>query len=158
MTPDGSRSTRTSRVIAASPSAVYAAFVDPDALVAWLPPGRMTGRFHAFDARVGGGYEMSLFYPSDETEMQGKTATHEDRVVVTFNELVPDHRIVERVRFVSDDPAFGGEMTQTITLEAVPDGTRITLAFDDLPPGLRPEDNDTGARESLDQLARYLGA
>jgi hypothetical protein len=33
--------------------------MDPDVLVAWLPPARMTGRIHAFDARVGGGYRMS---------------------------------------------------------------------------------------------------
>jgi hypothetical protein len=28
------------------------------------------------------------------------------------------------------------------------------MTFDGLPPGLRPEDNDAGARASLDQLAR----
>lgn len=42
-------------------AAVYGALLDPDALVEWLPPAGMTGRMHAFDARVGGGYEMSLY-------------------------------------------------------------------------------------------------
>ena len=55
---EGSR-TRASRIIKAAPEEVYAAFMDPDVLVAWLPPARMTGRIHAFDARVGGGYRMS---------------------------------------------------------------------------------------------------
>jgi len=55
---EGAR-TRTSRIIKAAPEEVYAAFMDPDVLVAWLPPARMTGRIHAFDARVGGGYRMS---------------------------------------------------------------------------------------------------
>lgn len=32
-------STRTSRVVHASADRIYAAFVDADALVAWLPPG-----------------------------------------------------------------------------------------------------------------------
>jgi hypothetical protein len=30
----------------------------------------------------------------------------------------------------------------------------VTLLFENLPPGLRPEDNDEGARLSLAQLAR----
>lgn len=52
----------TSRIIAAPLEALYAAFMDPVALAAWLPPGEMAGRVHEFDARVGGGYRMSLFY------------------------------------------------------------------------------------------------
>lgn len=54
-------STRTSRVIKARPEELYAAFMDPAALVDWLPPAEMTGKIHEFDARVGGGYRMSLF-------------------------------------------------------------------------------------------------
>ena len=149
-------STRTTRVIRAAPEDLYAAFVDPAALVAWLPPAGMTGRMHAFDLRAGGGYEMSLFYPPDERRSRGKTAEREDRVAVRFVELAPPRRIVEAVRFVSDDPAYGGEMRLTVTLEPAPGGTEVTLAFDDLPPGLRPEDNDAGARASLEQLARHL--
>lgn len=57
---------RASRVIKAAPEALYEAFIDPVILVAWLPPAEMTGEFHAFDARVGGGYRMSLFYPAPE--------------------------------------------------------------------------------------------
>ena len=53
--------TRTSRIIKARPEELYAAFMDPGALVAWLPPGEMTGEIHEFDARAGGGYRMSLF-------------------------------------------------------------------------------------------------
>ena len=55
---------------------------------------------------------------------------------------------------MSDYPAYCGEMTLTATFEPVSAGTVVTLAFDHLPPGLRPEDNDRGARASLDQLAR----
>ena len=149
-------STRTSRVIRASAEAIYDAFVDPDALVVWLPPGRMTGRMHRFDGRVGGGYEMSLFYPPDETTFQGKSAAGEDRVEVRFIELSRPRRIVEAVRFATADPALGGEMTFTITLDAVPEGARVTMVFENLPPGLAPEDNDEGARLSLEQLARFL--
>lgn len=146
--------TRMSRVIAAPPDALYAAFMDPAALVAWLPPGEMTGKIHAFDARVGGGYRMSLFYPPSGQAIRGKTAEKEDMVDVRFVELAPPHRIVEAIRFVTTDPALLGEMTMTATFEAVPDGTEVVLAFKNLPPGLRVEDNEAGARMSLDQLAR----
>jgi hypothetical protein len=61
---------------------------------------------------------------------------------------------VEVVNFVTSDPAFLGEMTLTATFDAVSDGTEVTLQFRNLPPGLRPEDNDAGARLSLEQLAR----
>lgn len=147
----------TTRVIRASPETIYAAFVDPAVLLAWLPPGGMTGKLHAFEARAGGGYDMSLYYPTDdEGRFRGKTAEREDRVKVRFLELAPPERIVEAVRFVSDDPAFGGEMTLTVTITAAPAGSAVTLTFDDLPPGLTPEDNDAGAQRSLAQLANYL--
>ena len=146
-------STRTSRVIRARPEELYRAFVDRDALLAWLPPAGMTGHMHAFDARVGGGYRMSLFYP-EGSEFRGKTADREDMVDVRFVELSPPRRVVEAVTFASDDPAFAGEMTLTATFEEVPGGTEVTLLFTNLPPGLRPEDNDAGARSSLEQLAR----
>lgn len=148
------RVSRASRVIRARPEELYAAFTDPAALVEWLPPAEMTGRIHAFDGRVGGGYRMSLLYPETEHTYHGKTAEREDQVEVRFVELSPPSRIVEAVRFVSDDAAFHGEMTMTATFDEVPGGTEVTLAFADLPPGLRPEDNDEGARLSLEQLAR----
>jgi uncharacterized protein YndB with AHSA1/START domain len=150
------RSTTTTRTIKAAPGRVYRAFVEADELLAWLPPGEMTGRIHEFEARVGFGYVMSLFYPASETENRGKTSEREDRVQVRFVELTPPHRFVETVTFDSDDSAFAGEMTLTVTIEPVPDGSKVTLLFENLPPGLRPEDNETGTSQSLDQLARHL--
>jgi Uncharacterized conserved protein len=147
-------STRTSRVIRARPEELYDAFVDPVALVAWLPPAEMTGRMHQFDARVGGGYRMSLFYPADESHFRGKTSEKEDMVDVRFLELARPHRIIEAVSFVTGDPSLLGEMTLTVTFVEMSDGTEVTLLFQNLPRGLRPEDNDAGARMSLEQLAR----
>ena len=147
-------STRTSRVIKASPEALYRAFVDPAILVAWLPPGEMTGKMHAFDARVGGGYRMSLFYPPTERTFRGKTAEREDLVEVRFLELTPPRRIIEAIGFVTSQPGLLGEMTMTATFEAVPGGTEVTLLFENLPPGLRAEDNEAGAELSLAEPAR----
>ena len=149
-------STRTSRIIKARPERAYAAFMDPTALAKWLPPGEMTGKVHAFDARAQGGYEMSLFYPESERKFRGKTLDREDRITVRFEELVPARKIIEAVTFHSVDPAFSGEMRIEITFDAVASGTEVTFTCTNLPPGLRPEDNEAGTRLSLEQLARYV--
>ena len=45
---------RLHRVLRAPPARIYRAFLDPDAMVKWLPPYGFTGRVHQLDARVGG--------------------------------------------------------------------------------------------------------
>lgn len=110
-------STRTSRIIKAPREALYRAFTDPRALAVWLSPGEMTGKVHKFDARVGGGYRVSLFYPSSEPVHRGKTSEREDRFTARFVELVPPTRIVQAISFDSADPAFAAEMTMIVTFE-----------------------------------------
>ena len=63
----------------------------------------------------------------------------------------------ERIYAAFTDPTLLGEMTLTATFEAESAGTLVTLLFENLPPGVRAEDNEAGARLSLDQLARWLG-
>ena len=72
-------STRNSKFIKATPEALYRAFTDPAALAVWLAPADMTGEVHRFDYQVGGGYQMSLYYPASETTFRGKTREREDR-------------------------------------------------------------------------------
>jgi uncharacterized protein YndB with AHSA1/START domain len=149
-------STRTTRIIKASRDALYRAFTDPAALAAWLAPEGMSGKVHEFDGRVGGGYRMSLFYSSSEQAHRGKTAELEDRFTARFVELTPPARIVEEISFDSADPAFAGEMTMEVTFEQADGGTEVTILFTNIPPGIRPEDNDAGTRSSLEKLARYI--
>jgi uncharacterized protein YndB with AHSA1/START domain len=149
-------STRTSRVIRASREALYRAFIDPTALAAWLSPGEMTGKIHEFDPRVGGGYRMSLFYPSSEQTYRGKSSEREDRFTARFVELTPPTKIVQAITFDSADPAFSGEMTMAVTFEERDDGTEVTFLFENIPSGIRPEDNEAGTRSSLEKLARYV--
>jgi uncharacterized protein YndB with AHSA1/START domain len=148
--------TRTSRVIRASPERIYRAFLDPKALAVWLAPEGMTGKVHEFDGRVGGGYRMSLFYAESEEASRGKSAEREDRFTAKFVELAPASRIVEAVEFESDDPAFAGVMKMTVTFEALEGATEVTFFFENIPPGIRPEDNDAGTRSTLAKLARYV--
>lgn len=148
-------STRTSRWIKAAPEVVYRALTDPAALAVWRAPGEMTGKVHHFDGRTGGGYTMSLYYPASEEIARGKTAGREDRYTSRFVELTP-HKIVEVITFDSDDPAFSGEMMMEVTWKAEEGGTLVTIAFDNLPAGIRPEDNEEGTQSALAKLARYV--
>jgi uncharacterized protein YndB with AHSA1/START domain len=148
--------TRNSRVIRASREALYNAFTDPAILVAWLPPGEMTGKVHEFDARVGGGYRMSLYYPSSGQVNRGKTSEREDRFAARFVELTPPAKIVQAITFDSADPAFSGEMIMVVTFESRDTGTEVTILFEQIPPGIRPEDNEAGCRSSLEKLAQYI--
>jgi uncharacterized protein YndB with AHSA1/START domain len=149
-------STRTSRVIKVPREALYRAFTDPAALAVWLSPGEMTGKVHEFDARVGGGYRISLFYPASEQVSRGKTSEREDRFTARFVELTPPARIVEAISFETVDPAFSGEMTMVVTFEDKDGGTEVTILFEHIPSGIRPEDNEAGSRSSLEKLARYV--
>jgi uncharacterized protein YndB with AHSA1/START domain len=138
---------RASRLIRAAPDALYGGFMGPAALVAWLPPAQMTGKMHAFEARVGG-YRTSLFYPSSEPTPRGKTTAGEDMVSVRFVEFVPGRRIVEAVSFEPSDPALLGEMTIVMTFEEAPGGTDVMILCNNLPPGLRPDENEAASRLS----------
>jgi uncharacterized protein YndB with AHSA1/START domain len=149
-------STQNALFIRASPEVLYRACTDPVALAAWRAPGDMTGEVHRFDLRVGGGYEMSLYYPASETNARGKSSAREDRYTARFVELTPPRRIVEAISFDSPDPAFAGELRMEVTLEAADGGTIVTFVFKDLPPGIRPEDNELGTRLTLEKLARYV--
>ncbi|MET0549920.1 MAG: SRPBCC domain-containing protein, partial [Xanthomonas sp.] len=46
------------RVLRAPAERIYRAFLEPAALVKWLPPHGFVATVHALDARVGGSYRM----------------------------------------------------------------------------------------------------
>ncbi|GLV60870.1 hypothetical protein KDH_76890 [Dictyobacter sp. S3.2.2.5] len=149
-------STRNTKYIKASQDVLYRAFTDPAALTTWQVPGDMTGEVHSFDGRVGGGFQMSLYYPESEESARGKTAGREDRYTARFVELTPPSRIAEAITFDTSDPALAGEMIMEVTLEPADGGTSVTIVFRDIPPGIRPEDNELGTQLSLEKLARYV--
>jgi uncharacterized protein YndB with AHSA1/START domain len=150
-----SRVDRASRVVAAAPDRVYAALVDPDALLQWLPPAGMTGRFEQYDANPGGGYRLVLTYADHEASV-GKSTADSDVVEARFVELVPGVRVAQAVQFESDDPAYAGTMTMTWSLEPVDADTRVEFRAVDVPPGISPEDHSAGLESSLNNLAEYL--
>lgn len=94
-------STRINCHINAPRGGVYRALLDPRAVAKWKVPDGMTCCVHAFDAREGGSFRISLTYDA------------------------PDEQVVEVDEFETDDPALRGEMTITITLTDVRGGTDV---------------------------------
>ncbi|GAA2590520.1 hypothetical protein GCM10010435_81480 [Winogradskya consettensis] len=149
------RTDAASRVIAASIDRVYAALVDPEALMSWLPPDGMSGRFERFDAYPGGSYRLVLTY-ADASAAQGKTTVDTDIVEAEFVDIVPGVRVVQAVTFVSDDPAQAGIMTMTWEVTAVEHGTRVEFRAENVPAGISPADHAAGLNSSLANLAEHL--
>jgi uncharacterized protein YndB with AHSA1/START domain len=149
-------STTVSKIIKAPRRTVYEACLDPDALAKWRVPDNMTAQVHVFEAREGGTYRMSLTYRAPKQSPGGKSSQDTDTFQGRFVELMPDEKIVEAIEFESHDSGFAGEMTMTTRLADTDGGTDITILCQDLPPGIRPEDNETGTRQSLNKLAALL--
>lgn len=149
------RTDKGSRVIAAPPEKVYAAFVDADALKAWLPPAGMSGRFERFDPHPGGSYRMVLTY-GDAPASGGKATADSDIVEARYIDMVPGIRVVQAVDFVSDDPSYAGTMTMSWEFTGVDGGTRVDIRADDVPDAVSPEDHAAGLNSSLVNLAGYL--
>jgi uncharacterized protein YndB with AHSA1/START domain len=146
-------STQVSKMIKATRKALYQACLDPDALASWRRPEDMTVHVHAFDAHEGGRFRISLTYRDPEHSPGGKTSEDMDTFQGRFIELVPDEKIVEVVVFETRDPRFSGEMKITTSFADTGEGTEVTILCQDIPAGIRPEDNEMGCRSSLQNLA-----
>ena len=146
---------RAVRDVAAAPEAVYAAFVDSEALAEWLPPTGMTGELSDLEAREGGGFSMALTY-SDGGGGRGKTTSDTDVTRVEITELEPGRRVVWAVEFDSDDPEHAGRMMMTWTLTPQDGGTRVAIDATDVPAGIDPESHQQGLDASLANLAAYV--
>ena len=114
---------------------MFAALVDADDLLVWLPPEGMAGRFEHFDCRPGGSYRLELTY-LDRSAAPGKTTEGSDVVEARFVAVVVDEEVVQAIDFVSDDPAFAGTMTMTWSVTAVDPGTRVDITAEVVPDGI----------------------
>jgi uncharacterized protein YndB with AHSA1/START domain len=145
-------------VVAAKADDVFRAFSDPDALMAWLPPGNMTGRVLEYDFREGGRYRIELTYAGNVPAEGGKTTGRTDVSTGRFLALEPGKRIVQSVEFESADVSFAGEMRLTWSFEGRPAGTLVTVRAENVPRGITKADHDAGLRSSLANLERFLAS
>jgi len=138
---------RLHRVLRATPERVYRAFLDPDAMVKWLPPNGFTARIHHMDARAGGSYKMSFknFTTGKSHSFGGK-----------YLELVP----YEQLRYTDefDDPNLPGTMQTTVILKPVSCGTDISVTQEGVPDVIPVEACYLGWQESLVLLGKLVEA
>lgn len=133
------------RVLRAPPERVYRAFLDPKAMVKWLPPHGFTGEVHRMDAKVGGSYRMSFTnFGTGQSHSFGGT----------YVELKPNERIRYTDRF--EDPKMPGEMNVTITLRKVSVGTELNIVQEGIPAMIPLEFCHLGWQESLSLLAHVV--
>jgi len=135
------------RVLRATPERVYRAFLDPEALVKWLPPNGFTAKVHHVDAKVGGTYRMSFtnFTSGKSHAFGGK-----------YLELSPHERLRWTDKF--EDPNMPGEMQVTVTLKQVSVGTDVHIVQQGIPDAIPAEACVLGWQESLTLLAKLVEA
>ncbi len=135
------------RVLRAPPECMYGAFLDPAAMVKWLPPHGFTALVHEMDARVGGRYRMSFTHFA---------SGHSHAFGGIYRELQPGLRIVYTAAF--DDPNLPGEMQTAVSLRAVSCGTEMVVVQEGIPGGIPPESCHLGWQESLAMLTLLVEA
>ena len=143
----GTGTVKLHRVLKSTSERVYKAFLDPEAMVKWLPPNGFTGKVHEMDARVGGKYRMSFtnFSTGASHSFGGE-----------YLELVPNQRIRNTDRF--DDPNMPGEMTNTVDIWPVSVGVELSIVQEGIPEFIPVEACYLGWQESLTLLAKLVEA
>ena len=135
---------RHSRVMAASPDAVFDAFQNPARLARWWGPADFTNTFHAFDFTPGGSWRFTMHGPN------GKDYANE----TAFVEIVPGALV--RLQHVSL-PRY----ELSITLEKSPTGTLLTWVGEFENDGFAESMRDflqTANEQNLDRLAAELAS
>jgi len=138
------------RVFKAPADRVYRAFIDPKAMVKWLPPHGFVGEVHRADQKVGGSYRMSFtnFNTGQSHSFGGR-----------YLEMVPGQRLKHTDQF--DDPNMPGEMIVTVTFREVkfpgaPACTEVHITQENIPAMIPVEMCYLGWQESLHLLAHVV--
>ncbi|MCC6676936.1 MAG: SRPBCC family protein [Phycisphaerales bacterium] len=142
---DPAQTVRLHRVMKCPPDPLYRAFIDPKAMVKWLPPYGFVGEVHSMDARAGGSYRMSFtnFNTGQSHTFGGK-----------YLEMRPG----ELLRYIDkfEDPGLPGEMTVTVKFRAVMGGTELSIVQENIPAAIPSDMCYLGWQESLMQLANVV--
>ncbi|MBT1064117.1 SRPBCC family protein [Bowmanella sp. Y26] len=138
---------RLHRILRTTPDKVYRAFIDPAAMVKWLPPHGFTGEVQAMDARVGGGYKMSFcnFSTGQSHGFGGRYLALEPGKLIRYTDQF-------------DNPELPDQMQVTIQFKEVLCGTELTIVQEGVPDAIPAEFCYAGWQESLALLALLVEA
>lgn len=130
------------RIFKAPVERVYRAFLDPDALIRWIPPFGFTAKVHHLDAREGGSFKMSFTnFGTGKSHSFGGS----------YLKLIPNEFIQHTDVF--DDPNLPGEIKVSISFKEVLCGTELKIIQENIPSMIPTEMCYLGWQESLTLLA-----
>lgn len=133
------------RVFTASPEKVFKAFVDADAMTAWLAPFGFVCKVHSMDFKIGGTYKMSFInFTTGRSHSFGGE----------YLEIVPNELIKYTDQF--DDPNVPGQIITTIELKKVLCGTEFFATQEGIPDAIPSEMCYLGWQESLEKLKHLV--
>lgn len=142
-TADEERSITVHRVIEAPPERVYEAFLDPDDIAVWSPPEGFSADVQAVEPEEGGSFRVENI---GEEGMEQYSHTFEG----TYQELKRGEKIV----WIEESGEGDDHSTVTVSLEAVSNGTEVTLRLEGIPEDVAEEYGVAEAWEgSLEKLA-----
>jgi len=133
------------RILSADPEKVYRAFLDPEAIVKWLPPDGFTAKIHSMETKVGGHYKMSF---------TNFSTGHSHTFGGEYVELEPQTKIRYTDRF--DDPNMPDEIQVTVTLKKIICGTELQITQENIPIQIPVEMCYLGWQQSLKNLAQLV--
>ncbi len=133
------------RVFSAPIERVFKAFIDPKALVKWMPPHGFTAKIQHFDAQVGGRYKMS--FTNFSTGSSHSFGGH-------YQEIIPNQLLRYTDQF--DDPNLSGEIEVNIQFKTVSVGTEVHITQSGIPDVIPVEACYLGWQESLQLLALLI--
>jgi uncharacterized protein YndB with AHSA1/START domain len=139
------RSVQFQRVLRCTPTKLYRAFTEAEALAKWLPPHGFTCVVEHLDVRVGGGFRMAF---------RNFTTGHAHAFGGEYLELLPDQLV--RYSDVFDDPNLPGVMQVRAQFKAVDAGAELQLEQTGIPPVIPLSMCILGWQESLAQLATLV--
>lgn len=130
------------RVIAASPKALFEAWLDPASLGAWMRPFDTTRTDARVDARVGGAYAIDMHTPGGIVEHRGE-----------YVAIEPHTRLV----FTWNSQHTGGASLVTVSFTAQGNGTEVHVMHGKLPAD-KLDAHTGGWTSALEKLQAFAGA
>ena len=131
------------RVFAATPAQVFAAFADPARLALWWGPNGFKNTLHEFDLRVGGKWRLTMHGPDG--------ANYEN--VSEFLEIVPAARVV----YQHLEPVHRFRMTMTFAPRGPQTELTWTMRFENADEVAKIGKFIVAANEqNFDRLAAHL--
>lgn len=142
-TADEARSITARRVIEAPPERVYEGFLNPNDIAVWAPPDGFSADVQEVEPEEGGSFRIENNATTEEMEQYSHTFQG------TYQELKRGEKIVWTEASGED-----GYSTVTVTLDAVPDGTEVTLRLEGISEDVSIE--EWGVAEAWEEILERL--